>query len=44
MFEGVVRAVAGVITHEVLPSLPLQAVAWTHGLIERNNTKRALGL
>jgi hypothetical protein len=43
IFEGVVRAVAGVITHEVLPSLPLQAIAWTHGLIERKQYEKSLG-
>jgi hypothetical protein len=42
-FEGVVRGTAALVTREIVPTLPLQAIAWTHGKIEDWARRRALG-
>jgi hypothetical protein len=41
--EGLVRVTAAVVTGEVLPSLPLQLIAWTHRLGEGWKQERDLG-
>ena len=43
VIEGTVRLATATATGEVLPTLPLQLVAWTHGLIERKQHERWLG-
>lgn len=43
IFEGLVRGLAAFISGEVVPSLPLQAVAWLHGLSERRAKEISLG-
>ncbi|MEO6119759.1 MAG: hypothetical protein ABIP12_03640, partial [Terriglobales bacterium] len=43
MFEGVVRLSAFVASKEVLPSLPLQLVAWLHSWAAGSAKERALG-
>ncbi len=43
MFEGVVRLSAFVASKEVLPSLPLQIVAWIHTWAAGSAKERALG-
>lgn len=41
--EGAVRLATATITGEVLPTLPLQLVAWTHGWMDRKRHQRHLG-
>jgi hypothetical protein len=43
MFEGVVRLTAFVTSKEVLPSLPLQLIAWLHGRISKSARESARG-
>lgn len=43
IIEGVARAAAALVTREVVPSLPLQAIAWVHGAIEKKQAEKALG-
>jgi hypothetical protein len=41
--EGAVRMLAGLVTGEVVGTLPLQAVAWLHGKAEARWAERKLG-
>ena len=41
--EGAVRLLAGVVTGEVVGTLPLQAVAWLHGKLEARWAEWKLG-
>ena len=41
--EGIVRTLAAVGSHEILPTLPLQIVAWIHETVDRKRTERELG-
>lgn len=43
VIEGVARLSAAVATGEVVPSLPLQLIAWSHGTFETKRRKRELG-
>ncbi|MGH9532524.1 MAG: hypothetical protein ACRD2Q_09030 [Terriglobales bacterium] len=43
VLEGMVRLTAAVVTGEVLPSLPLQFIAWAHGLGEGWKQEHDLG-
>jgi hypothetical protein len=42
-FEGAVRMLAGIVTEEVVGTLPLQAVAWLHGRAEARWAEWKLG-
>lgn len=41
--EGVARLSAAVASGEVLPSMPLQLIAWAHGALETKQRERELG-
>lgn len=41
--EGAIRLYAVVVSREILPTLPLQAIAWVHGLIENKQREVWLG-
>ena len=41
--EGIVRAITALTSGEILPTLPLAAVAWMHGRFDRWNGERSLG-
>jgi hypothetical protein len=41
--EGLVRTLAAVGSHQILPTLPLQIVAWIHDAVERKAGDRELG-
>lgn len=43
MLEGAVRAIAAFGSEEVLPTLPLQAVAFVHSHLDARNHERSLG-
>ncbi|HXE91623.1 MAG TPA: hypothetical protein VNK82_11750 [Terriglobales bacterium] len=43
LVESMVRLSAAVVAGEVMPTLPLQLVAWSHGFIERKQRQRHLG-
>ena len=42
-FEGFVRGIAALVTGEIVPTLPLQLLAWLHGIGERQRQERKLG-
>lgn len=43
MFEGIFRTLAALISEQVLPTLPLAAIAFSHHRIDRWRAERALG-
>ncbi|MFY9911340.1 MAG: hypothetical protein WCF22_00055 [Candidatus Sulfotelmatobacter sp.] len=43
IFEGVVRAIAAIAGGDVLPSLPLQVLAFVHTKLQAQNHERSLG-
>jgi hypothetical protein len=43
LFEGIVRFMAAFLTQEVIASLPLQTIAWLHGLFEWKKEREFLG-
>jgi len=43
IFEGLVRGLAALLTQEVVPSLPLQAIAFVHDKIDAKRRERELG-
>jgi hypothetical protein len=43
LIEGIVRALAAISSGEVLPTLPLQLLAWLHGRIESADERRRMG-
>jgi hypothetical protein len=42
-FEGAIRLYAAVVSREILPTLPLQAIAWIHGYGEKKKHDAWLG-
>lgn len=43
VFEGVIRAMAALIGHQVIGSLPLYAISGIHGLIDKEKYKKYVG-
>ena len=43
MIEGLLRGIAAVTTREVVPSLPLLAIAWIHGWFDHKSKENWLG-
>lgn len=43
LLEGIARLAAAVTTNEVLPTLPLQVIAWIHAGVSAQRKERALG-
>jgi hypothetical protein len=43
IFEGLVRGTAALVTGEIVPTLPLAAIAWIHGKMDDVGSEMALG-